>query len=206
MPKASAKPHKQPVQSRSQLTVQAILEAAIQVFEAHGHAGGTTARIAERAGVSIGSLYQYFPNKDAILHCLADQHLSDADAAASRLLAYAGSAQPSLIEAIDLMVDGFMLLHRQNPVLHRLLYEEGLLSAELRERARRVQDQHTEALADLLAQHPQVRSSNPALQAYFVVEMVEHFTHQLVIAPPAQTLPMLTDELKRLLLGYLAKT
>jgi AcrR family transcriptional regulator len=61
--------------------VQAVLQAAAQVFERHGYAAGTTNRIAERAGVSIGTLYQYFPNKDAILVALVHQHLAESSAA-----------------------------------------------------------------------------------------------------------------------------
>jgi AcrR family transcriptional regulator len=58
---------KQPQQARSTDLVAAILQAAIQVLTEHGATRFTTARVAEKAGVSIGSLYQYFPNKAAIL-------------------------------------------------------------------------------------------------------------------------------------------
>jgi AcrR family transcriptional regulator len=58
---------KRPKQTRSTELVAAILEAAAQVLEAEGAQRFTTARVAERAGVSVGSLYQYFPNKAAIL-------------------------------------------------------------------------------------------------------------------------------------------
>src|SRR5580698_2166450 len=71
------KQRRAPKQARSEATVEAIIEAAAQVFERHGYAAGTTNRIAERAGVSIGSLYQYFPNKDAILVALSRRHLQE---------------------------------------------------------------------------------------------------------------------------------
>lgn len=58
---------KAPLQARSNALVAAVLEAAVQVLEAEGAQRFTTARVAERAGVSVGSLYQYFPNKAAIL-------------------------------------------------------------------------------------------------------------------------------------------
>jgi AcrR family transcriptional regulator len=67
---AASQPRRKPVQDRSLATVEAILEAAAQVFERYGYAAGTTNRIAGRAGVAIGSLYQYFRNKDAILVAL----------------------------------------------------------------------------------------------------------------------------------------
>lgn len=71
---------KQPKQARSRELVAAILEAATQVLEAEGAQRFTTARVAERAGVSIGSLYQYFPNKAAILFRLqSDEWQQTAD-------------------------------------------------------------------------------------------------------------------------------
>lgn len=66
-PESQPKPRKSPVQARSRATVEAILEAAARILEAEGLAAATTNRVAERAGVSIGSLYQYFPSRDAIL-------------------------------------------------------------------------------------------------------------------------------------------
>jgi AcrR family transcriptional regulator len=67
-----------PRQTRSRATWEAILEAAAQILERHGAAALTTNRIAERAGVSIGSLYQYFPNKHAVLAELIRRELGSA--------------------------------------------------------------------------------------------------------------------------------
>ncbi|MCA3366430.1 MAG: helix-turn-helix transcriptional regulator, partial [Roseomonas sp.] len=64
--KSTAKPRKQPIQDRSRETVGAILEAAARILEAEGLEAANTNAIAARAGVSIGSLYQYFPDKVAI--------------------------------------------------------------------------------------------------------------------------------------------
>jgi AcrR family transcriptional regulator len=60
-------PRKRPKQARSARLVEAILQAAVRVLQRDGAAGFTTVRVAERAGVSVGSLYQYFPNKQSIL-------------------------------------------------------------------------------------------------------------------------------------------
>lgn len=67
------KPRKAPTQARSRATFDAILEAAAQLLDQLGYARTTTNRIAERAGVSIGSVYEYFPGKDAIFATLKDQ-------------------------------------------------------------------------------------------------------------------------------------
>ena len=71
-------PRKQGKQQRAVVTRQRILDAAAHVLATHGYAAGTTNRVAEAAGVSIGSLYQYFPNKDAILVELATAHVNSA--------------------------------------------------------------------------------------------------------------------------------
>ena len=74
----TAEPRKRPRQARSRALVQSILESAARVFEERGYHDTNTNDVAELAGVSIGSLYQYFPNKDALLVGLAEQHLEEA--------------------------------------------------------------------------------------------------------------------------------
>jgi AcrR family transcriptional regulator len=75
--KVQLKPRKIPAQERSRFTVKMIYEAAAQVFSKEGYEGTTTDLIAEKAGVSIGTLYQYFVSKDAILYGLFEQHMKD---------------------------------------------------------------------------------------------------------------------------------
>lgn len=84
-PRLSAR--KQPRQRRSAEAVRAIIEAATQVLATHGAARFTTARVAERAGISIGSLYQYFPNKAAILFRLQSDEWRDTRRLLADLLA-----------------------------------------------------------------------------------------------------------------------
>ena len=76
--RASAR--KVPVQDRSRQTVEVILDAAVHLFVDRGYAATTTDRVAEAAGVSIGSLYEYFPNKDALVVALDLRHLDHAEA------------------------------------------------------------------------------------------------------------------------------
>jgi AcrR family transcriptional regulator len=68
-------PRKSPVQARSMASVEAILDATIQVLLAVGKDRLTTTRVAQRAGVSVGTLYQYFPNKSALLKAVLERHL-----------------------------------------------------------------------------------------------------------------------------------
>lgn len=72
---ALLEPRKSPVQARSAASVDAILEATVQVLLDVGKERLTTTRVASRAGVSIGTLYQYFPNKSALLQAALKRHL-----------------------------------------------------------------------------------------------------------------------------------
>ena len=71
------KPRKRPVQARSEATVAALFEASIQVLLAVGYRKLTTTRVAERAGVSVGTLYQYFPNRQALIMSVIERYLDD---------------------------------------------------------------------------------------------------------------------------------
>jgi AcrR family transcriptional regulator len=74
---ALLEPRKSPVQARSTASVDAILEATIQVLLQIGKERLTTTRVASRAGVSVGTLYQYFPNKSALLQASLKRHLNE---------------------------------------------------------------------------------------------------------------------------------
>jgi AcrR family transcriptional regulator len=77
-------PRKQPVQSRSAATVEALYEASIQILLELGYRKLTTTRVAERAGVSVGSLYQYFPNREALIAAVIARHLENVLAVVER--------------------------------------------------------------------------------------------------------------------------
>jgi AcrR family transcriptional regulator len=111
------KPRKLPRQARSQATVEAILEASARILGETGYAGLSTNGIARRAGVSIGSLYEFFPNRDAILLALTQQRLAalerDVRAGVERALARRGAgAVEGLIRAIVEAVAADRALYR----------------------------------------------------------------------------------------------
>jgi AcrR family transcriptional regulator len=96
---------RQPKQARSSELVSAILQAAIQVLAKEGAHRFTTTRVAERAGVSVGSVYQYFPNKASILFRLQSDEWQQTSAMLSRILLDA--AKPPL-ERLRMLVHGFV--------------------------------------------------------------------------------------------------
>src|ERR1700729_3553862 len=99
-------PRKTPLQARSTVTVEAICEATIQVLLSHGADRLTTTRVAERAGVSVGTLYQYYPNKQALLFAVLESHLNNV---AARVEAACESAcHKPLAEMIREMVEAFV--------------------------------------------------------------------------------------------------
>ena len=162
MTRATAlQPRRTPVQRRSTATVEAIVEAAAQVFERHGYAAGTTNRIAERAGVSIGTLYQYFPNKDAILVALIERHLDEGIARLGPVLAELVEHPPPVRVGIERLLDGLLELHRHQPALHRVLFEEAPRPAALRGRLDDITDRATEAFARYLAARPEATVPDP---------------------------------------------
>jgi AcrR family transcriptional regulator len=77
---AALHPRKQPVQARSETTALAIHEASIQVLLSVGYRKLTTTRVAERAGVSVGTLYQYFPNRQALSRAVLERYLMEMSA------------------------------------------------------------------------------------------------------------------------------
>jgi AcrR family transcriptional regulator len=94
-------PRKSPVQARSTASVNAILEATIQVLLEVGKEGLTTTRVAYRAGVSVGTLYQYFPNKSALLQAVLRSHLeSVAEAVEEVCRQERGSPIPQMVTRV----------------------------------------------------------------------------------------------------------
>lgn len=116
---------KKPRQARAQVTRSAILDATIRILERESLDAATTTRIAEVAGVSVGSLYHYFPHRDAILDALQDREFERALAHMQGVLSR-DNLQLAPRQLIELVVRGLADLYAASPALHRVLVIEGL--------------------------------------------------------------------------------
>ena len=117
---ASRSMRKAPRQRRSQVMVDVILQAAARVLAKSGWAKFNTNEVARIAGVSIGSLYQYFPNKLALAEAIRQQHL----AAILQVLAGASTQEDSLAIRVERLIEGIIAAHLINPSIHRVLLDE----------------------------------------------------------------------------------
>ncbi|TDS83456.1 TetR family transcriptional regulator [Rahnella sp. BIGb0236] len=118
-------PRKMPSQPRSTHTVEAIIEGAAHILEQHGLDGYTTNAIAARAGVSIGSLYQYFPTKDAVTVALIEREMAELVQEAKQAL-----LRDDRGEALRQLIEVAVRYQLRRPVLAMLLdFEEHRLSA-----------------------------------------------------------------------------
>jgi AcrR family transcriptional regulator len=196
-------PRKLPKQTRSHDTVEAILQAAAEVFQRHGYAAGTTNRIAERAGVSIGSLYQYFPNKDAILVALVRRHIAEATATVYPLVERLGR-EAGFAEMLPAIVNAMVAMHAAAPQLHRVLFEETKLPATLRAELDGLEERLTELAASALAREHVACRGDPRLRARIVIAAIEGLTHRLVLRPPAgASAEAIAHEITQLATAYL---
>lgn len=145
-PVTPLQPRKSPAQSRAVETVAAVLEAAARILEERGFAGYTTNAVAHRAGVSIGSLYQYFPGKDAVTVALIERETATLLADMAEVLNETG------FEArLGRMIRAAVTHQMRRPALAMLLdFEERRLP--LGARNERVADQIHRVLIDILTQ------------------------------------------------------
>jgi len=116
-------PRKRPRQQRSQMTVDAITQAAAYILVKFGWERLTTNAVAERAGVNISSLYQYFPNKEAIVAELQRRHILQTQRELAKTLVQL-PIQRTLREALVLLVQAMVNEHRIAPAVHRAIADE----------------------------------------------------------------------------------
>ncbi|MFD3482212.1 TetR/AcrR family transcriptional regulator [Streptomyces sp. NPDC058665] len=202
MPSADRRlqPRRKPRQVRAELTRERILTAAAHVFAEHGYAAGTTNRIAESARISIGSLYQYFPNKDAILAELLVRHIDRGTwTRADQLDLSAGSLEASVRTLVRDAIDN----HRDDPQLLRIMIEEAPLSRELLDTIDRHEKNRVGQVRDLFARHPDVGVRDLGTAAELIVFTVETNTHKLMAYPRTTPVETFENELVNMVTRYL---
>ena len=190
MVKTTLEPRKQPVQERSAASVEAILEATVQVLldsrTGAGPVGGlarlTTTRVAARAGVSVGTLYQYFPNKSALMQAVLKRHLSGVTEAVDTVCAE-NMGQPLRRMATEL-VHAFLNAKMKNPRLSVAFYSAGL-DINGAKVAAQVGLHANKSLAKMLASSPEPLSPEPAMVASMLQGMLAGMSRKLLESPDA---------------------
>jgi AcrR family transcriptional regulator len=176
---AGVNPRKQPAQDRAKETVKVILEAAAQVFSEEGYSA-TTNRIAQRAGVSIGSVYQYFPNKESVLSSLLGQHIQEGYDLIRKELSELMKTGKITRAVIQRLVETMITLHERNPSLHRVLFEQVQLSRFRTEYARN-EELAVSNLLLLLKKTPEARMEKSDAAVRLLVHAIEAMTHRFVL-------------------------
>jgi AcrR family transcriptional regulator len=202
--KPATTPRKLPRQDRSRITVEAILEATTHILVEEGYDKANTNRIAERAGISIGSLYQYFPNKKSLLAALVEQHVAEmADLIETKLDRLFDSP---LEIAIPEIITAVVAAHTINPRLHQVLSEEipcSERSPQMQQAALRI----TSLLRTYLDRWRDViEPQNSDLTVFILSRTVDALCHAAVIEYPNFVGDSQFErEVSNLLLSYLTK-
>jgi AcrR family transcriptional regulator len=198
----SAIPRKAPKQRRSRATVDAILTATAQVLVERGYDKATTNVIAKRAGVSIGSLYQYFPNKEALVTALCQRHSEHVCEQISTRLATTHDLPLPL--ALRGLIKLLLAHHAEEPELHRVLIEQVPRLSGFEQLAM-VNCLLVETItADLQRRRETLRPRNLELAAFILVHSVQAVTHAAVLErPEALDDEALADEIVDLVRRYL---
>ena len=204
MPRASQivfEPRKSPVQARSAASVDAILEATVQVLLDVGKERLTTTRVARRAGVSVGTLYQYFPNKSALLQAVLRNHLESVAEALEAVCREEKSGP--LTQMVTRLVDTFLEAKMKNLKTSVALYSvssdvDGMRIA--REIAARVNRSIGSAVAT--ARGPV--GKDPQLVASLVQGAMSGVSHRILQSTsPEEHYPMFKKELALMIRAYI---
>lgn len=197
---AALKPRKSPAQARSRATCEAIVEAAARIVAERGLAGFNTNAVAERAGVSIGSLYQYFPNKDALMVALIarqqEQQAARLEAAAEAI------ARAPIAEIIRILVRAAMHHHREDALFASAIdHEEARLP--VREAVDHATVRGGAVVRELLERHrPELSGVDLDRAARTLPALVRAVVDSWANLPEPQ-LSTAEDEAVRAVLGYL---
>ena len=189
--KPQINPRKSASQERSRSTVDALLEATTRILIKEGYDKASTNRIAEVAGVSIGSLYQYFPSKEALVAAVIDRHTQEvSEVTRNALVKVAGRPiEVAAREFVSVAIDA----HRVNPKLHGVLAEQIPRVGRLENIEANVRDGYALVRGYLEAHREEIDVADLDLAAFVVVTVVEALTHAAVLRRP----DILTDEKAR---------
>lgn len=186
--------------------VAAILEAAAELFASLGYARSTTNKIAERAGVSVGSLYQYFPNKDSLLASLLAQHHAEVHAVVDASLARLADPREPLEDCLRQLLFDLVGVHRANPTLTQALAPAVMRESSARDEVHKIEDDAARArqVVSVLVARPDVREGDYEAMALVLGQTLSSLTPWLVHdAPAGADLDRLTEEILQLVLRYL---
>lgn len=192
----------QPRQPRSRATVSVILDAAIRVLDREGLESLTTSRVAEVAGVSVGTLYQYFAHRDAIIDALQDRELHRAGQMLERVLQNPDQASDE--EVARAVIAELFKLYRAAPALHRVLAIDGLRYSTP-ERVLAF-DARSVALvkAFLSLAGPRIRRTNLEAAAFVIYQSVRATMLAYLLEGPAGVPEeVMVSELTQLIVRYL---
>lgn len=195
-------PRKRPRQQRSRATVETVLEATARVLVRRGFDGLTTNAVAETAGISIGSLYQYFPNKEALVAALIEKHLEDMSAALLSELTRV-AALP-MAQAVRAVIELTIQAHAIEPELHQVLTEQVPRIGRLA-RIRELETICHRMVAGILAaRREELAIRDPDLAAFVIVASLEAVIHRAaLISSDLLRDPRLVDEACTLVTRYL---
>ena len=199
--KPEKKPVRPPQHARSIQKFDFIVEAATRILSESGYAALTTNEVAKISGVSIGSVYEYFRNKDEIVLVIVDRHLTAAENAVASF-DFQDAQNWSLEQVVNSLVSGFIVLHKDDPRLHRVLSSEVPLTSQQLRRRQKLEENLIFGVASVL----KGRVPNPAVQGTLLVQATDSLIHKWLLdfegAPvPADVMQL---ELEKMLLSYLA--
>jgi len=197
-------PLKKPLQRRSRVTYDAILEAATQLLIERGYAATTTNHIAKRAGTSIGSLYQYFPNKEAIAVELLQRHIVDGPAFMESNIIHSLESHRDPTEMVKCFIEAACDHHAENSALHKVLEEGVPQPAHIREAIQRNENHYTEILANWIGQQRPQHISDVTVAARLIFNMIKSMTHWYILNQQAEIeREVFVGEMTAMIKGYL---
>ncbi len=198
-------PRKKASQARSRATVDALIEATARILARDGFDRTNTNRIAEEAGVSVGSLYQYFPCKEALVAAVVERHHQELMAVARDTLAEIATLP--IEKAIRRIMRAAIQAHRVNPRLHRVLTEQLPRTGRLVNGEPLIQQVYAPFRTYLESRRDELRVADLELAAFVCVTTVEALAHTAVLHRPEplsdEAAESLIDEATRLLVRYL---